>query len=233
MTETKDDWLTTTNRFVGFIDIMGFKDMVAKNTHDDIYNMMRTIDERIKFSANISWGENVSKLIKTTTYSDSIIVYSKDASPESLHKFNCTIASLTEDLFAESIPHKGAYSFGMMTLDTDRSIFFGQPLIDAFLLQDEVCFYGIIGHASADEAINKIGKVPPFFVNYLCPLKNGNSFHETIPPMAFFVSKDDAMERADKILEKINYLRFKTSGHIRKYIDNTEMYLKTVRYKPK
>jgi hypothetical protein len=231
MTEKKDEWLTTTERFVGFIDIMGFKDMVARNTHDDIYKMMKTIDEKIKFNANISWGENQAKLIKTSTYSDSITIYSKDASPESLHKFNCTISSLTEDLFAESIPHKGAYSFGIMSLDTDRSIFFGQPLIDAYLLQDELSFYGVIGHASADEAIEGNIKKPPFISRYLCPLKNGNSLQQTIPPMAFLVSKKEAIERADKILEIIDKMRFKTSGHLRKYIDNTELYLKAVRYK--
>jgi hypothetical protein len=231
MTEIKDDWLITTKRFVGFIDIMGFKDMVARNPHEFIYEMMKTIDERIKFNANVSWGEIQSKLVKTSTYSDSITIYSKDDSPDSLHHFNCTISSLTEDLFAASIPHKGAYSFGIMTLDTNRSIFFGQPLIDAYLLQDELSFYGVIGHASADESIHNSNKKPPFLASYLCPLKNGSCIHQTIPPMAFLASKKEAIERADEILMTIKNMRFKTSGYLRKYIDNTELYLKTVRYK--
>jgi hypothetical protein len=33
-----------------------------------------------------------------------------------------------------------------MTLDYEKSIFFGQPLVDAFLLQDELKFYGIVVH---------------------------------------------------------------------------------------
>ena len=36
-------WLPTDDRFVVFIDIMGFKDLVARNTHDYIYNMLSDI----------------------------------------------------------------------------------------------------------------------------------------------------------------------------------------------
>ena len=73
-----------------------------------------------------------------------------------------------------------------MTLDTKNSIFFGQPLIDSYLLQDELCFYGIIGHASAEEAIMSQENIPPFISNYTCPLKNANCVHLTIMPLHIF-----------------------------------------------
>lgn len=40
-----NNWQITTNRFVGFIDIMGFKDMVARSSHEDIYDMMKKIND--------------------------------------------------------------------------------------------------------------------------------------------------------------------------------------------
>ena len=44
-TLSKADWEITTDRYVAFIDIMGFKDMVARSTHDEIYQMMKEIDK--------------------------------------------------------------------------------------------------------------------------------------------------------------------------------------------
>lgn len=90
-------------RYVAFIDIMGFKDMVLRNTHDYIYEMMKKIQASTKFSASVEWGGQ-KDLIKTTTYSDSIMIYSKDNSAESLDSFISTISSLTHDLFVDGIP---------------------------------------------------------------------------------------------------------------------------------
>jgi len=122
-----------------------------------------------------------------------------------------------------------------MTLDTEKSIFFGQLLIDAYLLQDELCLYGIIGHASAELAISK-HTLPPFIYNYLCPLKNGSSHHLIIFPMDGYVSKTEP-GRVKKAQEKkaielnnhVKELRFTTSGHLRKYIENTEKFLNEMR----
>jgi hypothetical protein len=132
------DWPKTANRYVAYIDIMGFKDMVLRESHSEIHEMMLKIGQYIKDSEEVQWNKATSKLIKTTYYSDSIIIYSKDDSFYSLDSFICTVAAFTHALLAESIPHKGAVAFGLMTLDTDNSIFFGQPLIDAYILQEEL-----------------------------------------------------------------------------------------------
>lgn len=221
----QNKWNPTDYRYVGYIDIMGFKDMVARSSHDEIYQMMRKIEERRKFSENIKWGDTDSKLVRTTTYSDSIMVYSKDSSYESLRSFVCTIASLTSDLFLMEIPHKGAFSFGEMTLDTENSIFFGQPLIDAYLLQDEINFYGIVAHSSAEKAMSK-NKSMTWTADYLCPFKNGASNHLIIYPMSVYLWKDstkDQIKMHNDLFLSLKKLRHITSGHLRKYIDNTEL----------
>lgn len=226
-------WLTTCERYVGFIDIMGFKDMVMKLSHESIYEMMKKIDDAKTLNENISWTKITGKLVRTTNYSDSIMIYSKDNSYDSLFSFICTISAMLGDLFIENIPFKGAISFGKMTLDTDRSIFFGQPLIDSFLLQEELNFYGVIVHATAEKEILKFGTKTRalFLTEYLCPLKFGSSYHLTIHPMTsdhYLDSEEDAKEY-ENLLLSINQLRLRTSGHLRKYIDNTEVYIKFVR----
>src|SRR5688572_864192 len=104
-TTEKVEWPITTERYVAFIDIMGFKDMVARSTHDEIYQMMMTINESKSLNESVHWGgkENFD-LVRTTTYSDSIMVYSKDNSYASLRSFSCAVSGLTHDLFIEKIP---------------------------------------------------------------------------------------------------------------------------------
>ena len=221
-------WEITTNRFVGFIDIMGFKDMVARSSHDEIYEMMKKINDFQKFSTSIKWNINEEnpQLVKTTTYSDSIMVYSLDGSFESLKSFTCTISALIHDLFAEGIPFKGSIAYGMMTIDMERSIFFGQPLIDSYLLQEEMKFYGIIVHGTAQRVIEDSNKTS-FHISYLCPLKNGSSVHLTIAPMFWVVKGYD--EQNEKLADSLRKMRYNTSGSIRKYIDLTEEYLETIK----
>lgn len=230
--KTKNDWEITCDRYVGFIDIMGFKNMVTIMTHSEIYEMMKRIEECKTVNENIQWQGIKSKLVSTTTYSDSIMIYSKDNTFESLNAFANTISGISEDLILQNIPFKGAIAFGTMTLDKERSIFFGQPLIDSFLLQEELHFYGVIVHASAEkEMIKHEDDIDSLFLTYYqCPLKNGSSYHLTIHPMAADKTEADDSDEDDykELLLSVNKLRLMTSGHLRKYIDNTEVYLKFV-----
>lgn len=224
---TNDKWAITTNRFVAFIDIMGFKNMVATLPNEVIYSMMKKVKYKRDLAANIKWSTNGLKLVRTTTYSDSIMVYSKDESLESFEYLIKTVAMLTHELFIEGIPHKGSVAHGLMTLDIENSIFFGQPLIDAYLLQEELNFYGIILHATCESQIeNKFKKLIPFVNNYMCPFKTGNSNHLTVCPIFTYGEKYKA--HREKMFEAIKKFRHLTSGGLRKYIDNTEVYLKKI-----
>jgi len=242
----EDVWLVTANRYVAFFDIMGFKDLVFRMGHQDIYKMMKGVVDKIKFNTSMDWlgeeskGEGANSYIRATTYSDSIIVYSRDDSLESLFAFVCSVAGLTNDLFVDAVPHKGAIAYGTVTMDTDNSIFFGQPLIDAYLLQEELCFYGIVTHATIEhEIIEKSKQRPMLFIEeYSCHFKSCNATNMTVVPIYLVPSDpedaDEAKER-DRVLESIAKLRLKTSGHLRKYIDNTESYFNEIRkrHRPK
>lgn len=56
-----------------------------------------------------------------------------------------------KDLFISKIPFRGSIAYGEMTVDLENSIFFGQPLIDAYLLGEQLQSYGIACHASAEK----------------------------------------------------------------------------------
>jgi hypothetical protein len=207
---------------------MGFKDMVARNNEEVLYLMMRRIRESTfqnAFLHGVESPENgYESSIYITTYSDSIIVYSNDNSQQSLNSFINAISGLTNDLIRNGIPHKGAVAYGVMTLDFKNSIFFGQPLIDAYLLHDELAFYGIVVHATADNYIRNSGNVYVF--EYNCPFKSGVSKHLTIlpellePKPLYEISYNDCYKAVEQF-------RQKTSGSLRMYIDRTLQYLDT------
>jgi len=217
------EWKPSMQRLVGFIDIMGFKDIVARQNHIDIYRMMEKIYESQKRNVKAEWVKK-RDLVKVTMYSDSIMIYSKDATKDSILSFICTISGIIFDLFMEQIPHKGAVAFGQMTIDQKKSIFFGQPLIDAFLLQEELGFYGVVIHGSAQKIIDTVDNVA-FIHEYSCPFKKGKSKHHVIYPI--FIG-DEYSEIEKDMMDSIRKMRYETSGFIRKYIDNTEEYLNEI-----
>ncbi len=199
-------------------------------SHIEVYEMMKRIDQRKKLFENVDWLSLETKLIRTTTYSNSIILYSKDNSKKSLDYLIRTTSGLTNELFIQGVPHKGTLAFGIMTLDMENSIFFGQPLIDAYLLQEEIYFYGVLVHATAEQQLldKKLDDIP-FIKNYLCNLKVGSAKHLTIYPMHSTSIGDPKYNlKYEELRDSINKLRWKTSGNLRKYIDNTELYIGTV-----
>jgi hypothetical protein len=225
-------WQITCERYIAFIDIMGFKDRVSRSSHKEIYDMMKQINMVKKFNESVQWVDAKDKFIKSTFYSDSIIIYSKDGTVNSAQFINNAVSSITHDLLANGIPHKGAIAFGLMTLDERRSIFFGQPLIDAYLLQDQLNLYCIVVDASAEYELEKKSLIHKFILkNYLCNFKLGTSNHLTIPPLYCYVTDQDPKELKEEkkmLMEGIKKLRHKTSGHLRKYVDNTEAFIKKV-----
>jgi hypothetical protein len=229
-TKNKDQeyipWEITTNRFVGIMDIMGFKDLVARNNHETVYEMMKKVSNAMRVNQSVFSvdyeSDNFDINIIMMTYSDSIMIYSRDDSESSQENFTASISALSEDLFKNGIPHKGGVAFGKMTLDFENSIFFGQPLIDAYILQEELNLYGIVAHPTAEfknEFYND-----ETVIEYNCPFKTGNAKHFTILPSTFF---DDTfnLEEFDNLYQSVSDLRINTSGGLRKYIDNTLSYL--------
>jgi len=222
-----EKWNPTARRYVCFIDIMGFKDMVATKKHSDIYAMMEKIVGYQRLNSSVKW-QGKADLVKTTTYSDSIIVYSLDDSINSLNSIICTVSGLTQDLLSEGIPYKGAISIGDMTCDLEKSIYFGQPLIDSYILQEELYFYGIVLHGSVEKEIEK-NNYTSFITEYNCPFKKGKSNHMTIVPMYMWKEDEKSIPRNDALLKSVKKMKYTTSGNLRIYIDSTIKYLESIR----
>lgn len=230
--------------FVVFLDIMGFKDRVARTGFDKLYEELldfncditdivskcntplkneqkeEQVENQTEFSAISSFDTNsdtVDELptIRLAQFSDSIVLFSKDDSKESLECLSKVAKGIMESAIVKRenpIPLKGAFAKGKVACDLSKQLFFGQALIDAYLLEENVQYYGIVVHHSAEKDIKNYSL--DLFSNKKIPLKVGGE-----------ISHYELSWYADcskKAKEGLNALRLTVSDSPRKYIDNTE-----------
>src|SRR5664280_80487 len=94
-------WQDTTDRFVGFFDVMGFKDYVFRNPHDIVKKRMGILVEAItqirqreetmlskpEFTGSPKGHRDIdSVVVRPVIFSDSILLVSSDSSPASANK---------------------------------------------------------------------------------------------------------------------------------------------------
>ncbi|MDF2437721.1 MAG: hypothetical protein K0Q95_2097 [Bacteroidota bacterium] len=221
--QEKLSWEPTSNRFVAFFDIMGFKDLVLKTDHNKIVELLEGLSlkrEELNLLNNHSPEDENLKMGETRsfTFSDSIIFFSKGETLEDIKKILIDCFFLQREALRLEIPIKGALSYGKITLKIDNSLYFGQPIIDAFLLQEDLHLYSII----ADNHFEKKGKellhnssmwdFDNLFEFYKTPLKSGRAYH--------YIAKPSENDKKTYIT-CLNNLYLTVSGKPRQYIDNS------------
>jgi len=208
-------WKNTSNRFVVFFDIAGFKDMVFSNDHKNVLDTMRYLSDRL---GEIGNKEETSPQIKQVLFSDSIMLISEDDSINSAHEISLAANWLTSASLFKGIAIKGVMACGKQTADFKRSIHFGKPLIDACLLGKELMLYSVALHHTAEEKLSeyKLLNTRDSFIDvlqYKTPMKSGNINH-------YVLDWTKINERISAV-DAMNKLYNCFSGEARNCIDNT------------
>jgi hypothetical protein len=222
-------WETTSERFVAFFDILGFKDLVLRNTHLQVLEKLDILKQ------TISKLENVKELkpfknsnmetdqTKSVTFSDSIIIFSKGQTANDALKIFYDSYRILKTALENDIAIKGSISFGQITVDFSKSLFFGQPIIDAYLLHEELQMLTIVLDNKAEEQVktyDNYATIQDILVIYKANLKSGKINHTIIRPSG----SKNVIER----IEKLKNLYKSTSGRPRLYIDNTIDFLNSL-----
>lgn len=231
----KTIWTPTDKRFVAFLDILGFKDMVMRSSHIDIYAKLdklskakKAIEEATK---NYDLDDKVGNgEIYTVSFSDSIVVFSKTDDLDNFKFFLVAVRWIFAKAIENEIPLKGGIAHGEISLNKSEQIYFGQAIIDAYQLEEDVNYFGITAHFSIDKYIadNK-DKLDMNYINSIVfdcmtPLKSGQIEHKNID---WFVKLDKVMNteeeniKTKEIKKIITDYRMTCSGSPRKYVDNT------------
>ena len=197
----------TTDRFVIFLDIMGFKDRVARQDHQqilrDLQNLSNFISEKLLREEGFIF----------TMFSDSIIILSSDVEYKTFEK----LVDLTNAVIAYSIslnlPIKGAFARGKCTaISGGKSLYFGQPIIDAYALEENVELYNVVLHHTVEDYAIQLSAETGKVFDYQVKLKGGISRHFVL---SWFNPTID--ENKNNLIE----IRKTVSDYPRRYIDNT------------
>lgn len=193
-------------RLVAFLDIMGFKDMVARH--------FSAIEEKLtdlsKFiSDTIQEDEDYQHMI----FSDSIIIYVSANKENAFHSLLEKVGKIVEKSISLGLPIKGAIARGECTVCMGiKPFFFGQPIIDAYTLEESVVLYGIVLHNTVEELAEKEIEKGKLVFDYKVPLKGGASKHYILSWFAANMEEN---------VTNLNTIRKTVSDSPRRYIDNT------------
>ena len=141
----------TCERIVAFLDIMGFKDMVARH--------FETIKDKLeKLSSFI--GETMDENYQYMIFSDSIILYAKSDGMEVFKSLLTKVSKIIEKSISLGLPIKGAIAKGECTVSLSyKPFFFGQPIIDAYTLEENVVLYGVVLHNTVEDMALELSRV--------------------------------------------------------------------------
>lgn len=224
----KTNWKPTENRFVAFLDILGFKDLIMRKSHEEIYQALNQISKTKKLveEAAMKLDQLGDAEVYLVSFSDSIVLFSKNDSFENFHYFLLATRWLFTGAFNKQIPIKGGMAHGEISLNKTEQIYFGQPIIDAYLMEEDVNYMGVVAHNSIDNYISNIKtkrdleSLDTLLFEEKTPLKCGSLTHTNLNWFQIIKLKDNIIDKED-IKKRINLFKKSTSGTSRKYIDNT------------
>jgi hypothetical protein len=241
MAEKIKNWNPTCERFVAFLDIMGFRDRVFRESHDNVKKMLESLHPAIKNIEDIARRRldkinhiRAEKVVHSAfpiaiipiLFSDSIILISSDDSESAAHEMIFIVGWILCKAINSGIPIKGAVAYGEQTADLNKSLYFGKPLIDAYELQNEIQLYGVVLHHTMERYLknaNMMDKFENFTVfKLLAPMKSGKITHNLVDWTIYF------KQEKGNLKESVSELYNDISGYPRKYVDNTLEFIQFV-----
>lgn len=211
-------------RFIAFIDILGFRDIINKNTLQDIDRLLKIIPYSLnQIKSDKVLEQNYPNIqIKSSVFSDTIILFTENDESISLDKLLISTSFLIRNALQENLVLKGSISYGDVAIDETNNLFYGQPIIDAYLLEQEVSYIGVVIHNSVEKYIKDInyhdlistGKL----IEFPTPLKSGIIEHLNLNWLKL---TNNYPTNKSNIIEKIKEIRMTCSASPRKYYDNT------------
>lgn len=223
LTDNINSWSEDKDRLILYADIMGFKDTIFSNSHSDLKK--RLLSFRKSFEKKIK-PLRTGDYMRFVQFSDSIIIVVNGTDSKMVNLVTKAGIILMHEAMKAEFPIKGVISQGMFTYDKDNELYFGRPLVNASLLHDELYYYGIVVHHSAEKIIkNNISIDCPYGISPISLKKGKTSHYHLIWNMLKInLSPGNITENAVKWLEKIQE---SVSGAPRIYIDNTISIIKS------
>ncbi len=231
-------WKNTCERFVAFLDIMGFKDMVLRKPHYEVNKLLESLQPDIrniehtaiigmkmrKGQKSIEEQVQTRRVIRPVSFSDSIILISVDNSFLSAVNILLNTGWIFQEAITKGLPMKGAIAYGEMTVDIENSLYFGKPLIDAYELHKEFQIYGVGFHHTAQERFDLEKEELLYGLvaeDYSVPIQSRKTTHHLLDWTMFCENPENSVKK----------LYNSVSGSTRLYVDNTLKFVREISQK--
>lgn len=148
--KAKPKWSEDIPRLILYADFMGFKNRVYSSNHDELKQLL------IQF--NDSWHKRLQPLqisgeLKFVQFSDSILVVVNGTNARMFNLITKAAICMMHEALKINFGIKGVIAQGTFSFDESKGLYFGRPLIDAYLLHEEIKYYGIVVHHSAENTV--------------------------------------------------------------------------------
>lgn len=215
-------WDKDTDRLILYADIMGFSFRVNRENHNKLKR------DLLKFKK--TWEKQSSILrkddrLRSVQFSDSIMVVVNGVDEEMFNLITKAAICLMQTAMSLGFPIKGVISQGKFTYDKNNELYFGLPLVEAYKLHDEIHYYGIVVHHSAEKIVKLYADATRPYIKTAINLKKGRTshFHLLWHLLDKKLAKANISDLANDWLDKIEE---GVSGEPRIYVDNTREILK-------
>ena len=210
-------WTDSAERLILYADIMGFKEKVYSKTHDELKKELFEFKEK--------WSRYMSPLqindyLRFAQFSDSILIVANGVDRKMFNIITKAAFRLMHAAMEMRFAIKGVLSQGPFLFDVKRELYFGRPLVDAALLYDEIYFYGIIVHHSAEKTVKEFSDDSNPYKKSRVKLKSGIASHYYLAwnLLDKTLGKNDNTEQCQQWLNEIEE---EVSGRPRIYVENT------------
>lgn len=210
-------WEDDSDRLVLYADIMGFSHRVQNDNHSSLKEKL------IRFKK--SWEAKIKPLregdyLRSVQFSDSILVVVNGVDSKMFNLITKAAVCLVQSALSSGFPIKGVLAKGKFTYDKENELYFGLPLVDAYQLHDEIQYYGIVVHHTAEEIVKLYTDSFKPYTKTKVNLKRGKTshYHLSWHMLDSKLSKGNIAELGNGWLDKIEE---SVSGAPRIYVDNT------------
>ena len=215
-------WSDDIERLVLYADFMGFKSRIYDKSHNELKTELDVFHNK--------WTRAISSLLngdylRTAQFSDSILIVVNGVDEKMFNLLTKAAIRLMHTAMSMQIPIKGAIAQGEFTYDQEKQLYFGKPLVDAYLLHEEIKYYGIVVHNSAQKITKNYSSAANPYYESPIYIDRGkvNHYHLCWNLVNNSLSPCDITDQCYNWLEDISE---NVSGHPRLYIDRTKEIIK-------
>lgn len=210
-------WEDDADRLILYADIMGFSHRVTKNNHNDLKR------ELLKFKQ--TWENKIKPLqtgghLRSVQFSDSTLIVVNGTNEKMFNLISKAAICLMQSAISLGFPIKGVLAQGNFTYDKQNEIYFGLPLVEAYQLHDEIYYYGVVVHHSAEQTVKEYMDATKPYTKAKVNLKKGKTshYHLSWHLLNQNLSAGNIKGLVNKWLDRIEE---SVSGTPRIYVDNT------------